>query len=622
MVAQEQRSSAPLNAKGPTLSLAFFNSPSTISNPTRRFPLYLRTALPLIFLCLSAESSAFSLGEVQSVSRLGERLNVHISILPQADLRPEARCIRFSHPVANDGTPWLDSGSLRILRTSPPVLVVTSEKRVVEPILRLALHVGCGHDIHREYTLLLSPPDKDQAMSDYSSSIRSQVETTKREKPSRSRKPASSHDILVLSSDDDPTEQTLRLSRSLASWNSESAASDRQRTLLRMEYTLLRALDAHTLVQLEATARLRSMEKSIETLERQSQEWRGSSLEEKLEPAAPLPRTETPETHLPAHTKEESPLTSDFDEATPENKEDEGRTTLPPASALVQPAGQPWKKAVFFIGLLGLLIVVWLVSRHYRRQNIAASRRPPRKAPQAAAPIPFFDELDDLDQRRTRKTRYPEQLSEHSSAAIPVPAPDDLSLSQLSMSSPTIEEHFEANPVMELAEIMLSFGRVKGAAQALQEFIDSNPEESLQPWIRLMDVYRMAGMRSEFERVAAELNQHFNVEIQLWDELKPPPQPEEGGGEIPAIEPHEWPRQNRKASTLEEAEHIADRLVSLWPGKESAEFLDQLLRSNRGGLRSGFARPVVEEIMFLIELQATLEKMASEKENEQGAECS
>ena len=38
----------------------------------------------------------------------------------------------------------------------------------------------------------------------------------------------------------------------------------------------------------------------------------------------------------------------------------------------------------------------------------------------------------------------------------------------------------EVNPVMELAEIMLSFGRVKGCP-ALQEYIDQSPKEALQP---------------------------------------------------------------------------------------------------------------------------------------------
>ena len=89
-----------------------------------------------------------------------------------------------------------------------------------------------------------------------------------------------------------------------------------------------------------------------------------------------------------------------------------------------------------------------------------------------------------------------------------------------SISNATVDEHFEANPVMELADIMLSFGRVKGAAQALQEFIDHNPQEALQPWIRLMDVYRMAGMRAEFEQVARNLNQHFNVEVQSWEQAE------------------------------------------------------------------------------------------------------
>ena len=58
----------------------------------------------------------------------------------------------------------------------------------------------------------------------------------------------------------------------------------------------------------------------------------------------------------------------------------------------------------------------------------------------------------------------------------------------MSVSAATVDEHFEANPVMELAEIMLSFGRVKGAAQALQEYVDANPQETVKPWIRLMDV--------------------------------------------------------------------------------------------------------------------------------------
>jgi hypothetical protein len=163
------------------------------------------------------------------------------------------------------------------------------------------------------------------------------------------------------------------------------------------------------------------------------------------------------------------------------------------------------------------------------------------------------------------------------------------------------------NPVMELAEIMLSFGRVKGAAQALQEYIDGNPKQALQPWIKLLDVYRMAGMREEFEAIAANLNQHFNVEILMWDTPMP------GAEKVDlAFEPLEFdeihsetpppPTGMQKALTIENIPHIRDRLVQTWRTPACLDYLYQLLRDNRGGTRSGFTLPVVQELLFMIEL--------------------
>ena len=175
------------------------------------------------------------------------------------------------------------------------------------------------------------------------------------------------------------------------------------------------------------------------------------------------------------------------------------------------------------------------------------------------------------------------------------PVPDSV----LSINATTLDEHFEANPVMELADIMLSFGRVKGAAQALQEFIDHNPQEALQPWIRLMDVYRMAGMRAEFEQVARNLNQHFNVEVQSW----------EGGaaalGDLLAENVSSGPRPQ----SLEDMPRLMNAVLDLWESGDVVGYLYQLLRDNRGGQRQGFALPVVDDILFLIELKETANRM-------------
>lgn len=163
---------------------------------------------------------------------------------------------------------------------------------------------------------------------------------------------------------------------------------------------------------------------------------------------------------------------------------------------------------------------------------------------------------------------------------------------------------------MELAEIMLAFGRVKGAAQALQEYIDANPQEALKPWIRLMDVYRMAGMRHEFEKVARELNRNFNVEVQEWGQLA------ETSGQV-AVDvvldtEAAGSRDDAPVDGIEDMPAIAGQVVARWPAGDVIGYLNQLLRDNRGGTRLGFSLPVVSDILFLIELKEISNKIESE----------
>jgi len=199
-------------------------------------------------------------------------------------------------------------------------------------------------------------------------------------------------------------------------------------------------------------------------------------------------------------------------------------------------------------------------------------------------------------------------------AAVAAPPPKSPAVgtfdSMMSIAAATVDEHFEANPVMELADIMLSFGRVKGAAQALQEYIDHNPQEALQPWIRLMDVYRMAGLRAEFDNVAKNLNQHFNVEIQQWDPAEPAPNrhtldmvlDDDVGAEIKQSSPQP------KVESLEDMTRIMQQVTALWRDGDVVAYLQQLLRDNREGKRAGFPLQVVSDMLFLIDLKEIVNK--------------
>lgn len=249
----------------------------------------------------------------------------------------------------------------------------------------------------------------------------------------------------------------------------------------------------------------------------------------------------------------------------------------------------------------GLLIVLLLVLfgvrkwQEQRRISRLSVVKNPRREPVAKAPggVSAYSSLP-----------VKNGLAATGSQASIVPSfvPSMEIQSQFSVSGQTVNEHFEANPVLELAEIMLSFGRVDGAAQALREFVESNPTEALQPWIKLMEVYRMAGMREQFEEVARNLNRNFNVEVQSWEQANA--QGHSGIDLDLNLEATSAPvaSNGSRMQSLEDIPRIRDYLVKTWGTQDCMSYLQQLLRDNRDGKRLGFPLPVVEEILLLVDV--------------------
>jgi hypothetical protein len=138
-----------------------------------------------------------------------------------------------------------------------------------------------------------------------------------------------------------------------------------------------------------------------------------------------------------------------------------------------------------------------------------------------------------------------------------------------------VEEHKSA---VELADIMMSFGRVQGAAETLAEFIRGNPREAVTPWLKLLEVYRAAGLRAEFEAIAGELNKTFNVNAVNWNNYQ---------------------TLRAERTSLEDLPHIAETLQKSWRTTACQRYLQQLLRDNRDGTRVGFPFTVIDEILTL-----------------------
>jgi hypothetical protein len=157
-----------------------------------------------------------------------------------------------------------------------------------------------------------------------------------------------------------------------------------------------------------------------------------------------------------------------------------------------------------------------------------------------------------------------------------IPPISTLSIDQ---SAPPANE--EAPPshehVLELAEIMMSFGRSEGAAQTLSEFLRDYPKESLIPWLKLLDLYHKGGRRGEYDDLAPKLNRAFNVKVPDWEHFSGP----------------------ITSESVEQFAHIMARVNATWPNQDCLDYLTELLRDNRAGTRVGFPLGVIDDILLL-----------------------
>jgi len=568
-------------------------------------PLGFRVSLPLFLIALSGGAAAVGLGELRGQPNLGERLRLEIDLIGAEKQVLDATCFRLEHPATSDDLPWLKQAVLTVRKGAPQVLEIRSNSPLREPVLQVAVRLGCGHEVSRQYVLLASPGKAEQSLPSQSASqvfpvsppsaaIVSQGEQPRRQTADarevpqrlmprrvvrRDRVPGAG-DRLLLSGGGEPGEPALRLATELLSWRGREA-KEAQREILRLEFRMLMALNEQAHTQMATAEKLRNMEETLGELQQRAEDF-ATRVESQATPTVPAAQPAPVVTPPTAVASTPKPATDDF-----------------PVSE--------WSLYGLLLGLV-LGLAGWLGWRNYRERQYERAEKvlppivpeiavdPMRESESDARSIDFHVEptanlapmavdvvLDggDLDFAPVVAARE----------AVPPPRPNSV----LSSDTTTVDEHFEANPVMELADIMLSFGRVKGAAQALQEYIDNNPQEALQPWIRLMDVYRMAGMRDEFETVARNLNQHFNVEVQSWEASTADGEPGSPGGGADTHAP----------ATLEDMPRIMEIVCKLWQTGDVVGYLYQLLRDNRGGKRAGFALPVVEEILFLIELKET-----------------
>lgn len=594
-------------------------------------------------LLAAPAAQAIGLGAASTVSRIGEPLRVEIPIQLAASEQASLDCIRLAPSPRDHTDELPRLGSARLSLEQGGRLLVISAPPVRHPAIALGVSLSCGTALRREYTLLLDPPltlpeaptpearpltsgsaadappgwqtapgesalsiartllPNDQASQQRlaraivlanpaiypsaaaddsrtvvpagtrliipalpAASLPAQAQQVRpprsgnstaqtdapRTKPRNKAKPSAppvARDRLFIEA---PGDFSLRMSTTLGDAGVAALAG---RGKPGNERLMLAELDEKIATQIELADRLRQLEAIQARLREESQR-----LAAELQ-ARGIDAATTPDPAPLAISK--VPVT---------------------APRLSDPAPAPWQGwQILGLSMLGFVLAVFTLRWGLlRRQRLHQDANATALSEGAEVPEHLIDPISEADVWPDEAGQAPRSVPRM--ASVMEGAFSTLSVSGLGSASilqiveNDIEEHDSA---IELADIMLSFGRVQGAAQTLSDFIRSNPNQAVKPWIKLMEVYRVAGMKVEFDALSHQLNKTFNVRPAPWDDF-------------------ELARKN--PDSLEDMPHIMQRLDATWETRACQALLHDLLRDNRQGTRQGFPLAIIDEILLLL----------------------
>lgn len=254
----------------------------------------------------------------------------------------------------------------------------------------------------------------------------------------------------------------------------------------------------------------------------------------------------------------------------------------PPAGAIPSPT---LGAALAVLGLFGFGLVAFLYRRAPRVRDTLVPTVGERARTHAFTQRP---EVVEAPQRPLVDAAPVVVVPEAASTPVPDKMQEEIDTPK---ESQVFEDPAEVEQPIELADLMLIYGRLEGAIEVLTTFIETKPKESLLPSLRLLEIYQQANMHREFEQVAEQLSRRFNIERVRWDVKL----------SHPTAGPDEPSDLSQPPCSIGDVpEHVHARIVANWGTTECLDFLRSLLSESRNGTREGFSVSVIHEILGLI----------------------
>ncbi|MFZ6686516.1 type IV pilus assembly protein FimV [Undibacterium sp. SXout11W] len=154
----------------------------------------------------------------------------------------------------------------------------------------------------------------------------------------------------------------------------------------------------------------------------------------------------------------------------------------------------------------------------------------------------------------------------------------------------------EISDVTQEAEFWMSVNDPERAIEILEPQAELDHPESPVPWLYLLDLYRVVGNKDKYDPLRDRFVVFFNANVPEFE-----------------IDPATLPTRH-----LDDFEHLSKKICSMWNTNEILPFLESLLIDDRDGKRMGFELPVYRDILLLISIANELERQKSMGEIDRG----
>ncbi len=577
----------------------------------------------LMVACLfGATTSVFALGlgELRVRSSLGQPLLVHSNLMGAETESLNPSCLR-ARVVSMDGA-FIASATISIhQKQKMRALSFSTQQAINEPAINLIIDINCETQLHREFSILLDPPN----VSVGSASI------------SRDPSPFAKSDTPQISSqtftDVAPTNASLlkstekkqkqRSAEALPKALNEESPVPQKKSKNRVEKSIASNVPAKDVLKLSddivlpdfpqglrmsdilsSSSGQQLVENNLEL--RAAQARMAAILRDEVAPVAPaLPNV--------VDSSEIASLKRDTEKLRQQNLQDK--------SALVQLQSKSgfdyWVVILGLIAILAIGIILFLLV--YIRKNLSAQNATWWEDGEQALenqPEKIEDVINSLqasyDGKSGNTAPKSEPLSKQASDAKVVA--DSIESEHLNVQesqdgksvgrTPSLEEtnssifNFfaprgnsvkveEISDVTQEAEFWISMNDPQRAIEILAAQEQLEHPDSPVPWLFLLDLYRTVNDQQKYDRLRDRFIVFFNANI---------PEFETNLSTLPSRH-------------LEDFPHLMQKICEAWNGNNIISYLESLLVDDREGKRAGFDLPVYRDILMLLGIAHELDRI-------------